>query len=192
MKLFGKWIGQQKSAQGFFYTATAARPEVRHVVHSPSGGRTWREGSITVGRCFALQHRRALGTAKSINFMDLQLDGIHAAFTMKSWVNFTKVIFGKYLKEYDTLGPSGQRPFARGDVADEHDAAVAAAECAEQSGEGHDAAAARASSPHGRAGCCAGVHRTEMLDVTEKVILCLLWTSTATAIQATAANVCSF
>ncbi|KAJ7791995.1 hypothetical protein B0H14DRAFT_2624501 [Mycena olivaceomarginata] len=31
----------------------------------------------------------------------------------------------------------------------------------------HDAAAARASSPHGRAGCCAGVHRTEMLDVTE-------------------------
>ncbi|KAJ7761297.1 hypothetical protein B0H14DRAFT_2634083 [Mycena olivaceomarginata] len=34
--------------------------------------------------------------------------------------------------------------------------------------------------------------QTEMLDVTEKVMLCLLWTSTATAIQATAANVCSF
>ncbi|KAJ7936447.1 hypothetical protein B0H13DRAFT_1853510 [Mycena leptocephala] len=34
--------------------------------------------------------------------------------------------------------------------------------------------------------------QTEMLDVTEEVMLCLLWTSTATAIQATAANVCSF
>ncbi|KAJ7939095.1 hypothetical protein B0H13DRAFT_1850829 [Mycena leptocephala] len=48
---------------------------------------------------------------------------------------------------------------------------------------------------------CVAVHfsmghirqcQTEMLDVTEKVMLCLLRTSTATAIQATAADVCSF
>lgn len=42
--------------------------------------------------------------------------------------------------EWDHLGSAHslevKRPFARGDVADEHDAAVATAECAEQSGEG--------------------------------------------------------